>query len=140
MHDFFVPGIPRPQGDLLQGRQGRLYMAQGVKSWRRDIGICARAEIGIPIGGPVTIDLAFILSPPAREPTRRGPHSQTPDLDKLVRAVLDGLKGIAYLDDRQVSTIVARKRWGLTPGVLIRVGPWDEIGVTVHDEGVPIGV
>ena len=36
---------------------------------------------------------------------------QSPDLDKLVRSVLDALTGYAYIDDRQVGSLVASKEW-----------------------------
>lgn len=38
-------------------------------------------------------------------------HLQPPDLDKLVRAVLDGLTGVAYDDDSQVIGLAASKAW-----------------------------
>jgi Holliday junction resolvase RusA-like endonuclease len=44
-----------------------------------------------------------------------------PDLDKLIRAVLDGLTAIAYVDDSQVVEIYAKKIYGLVPGVQIRL-------------------
>ena len=33
------------------------------------------------------------------------------DIDNLVKALLDSLNGIAYLDDKQVYKIVAEKKW-----------------------------
>lgn len=144
MHDLFVTGTPRPQGDLRSShdRTGKvhLFMAPGVKQWRRDIGIIARSEIGVPLAGPVAIDLTFTLEVPKSEPYRMGPHTQTPDLDKLTRAVLDALKSIAYEDDRQVAVLVARKVWGRVPGVRIRVLEWDQFAVDVRVEPVPLGV
>lgn len=38
-------------------------------------------------------------------------HMQTPDVDKLVRAVLDALTDRAYKDDKQVINIVGDKFW-----------------------------
>lgn len=137
---FFVPGQARPQGDLKLGRQGRLFMAGPVKEWRVDIGKIARSEIGEPLTGPVTVLLEFVFQPPRVALSRRGPHAQRPDLDKLTRACLDALTGIAYRDDSQVAVIVARKRWGLEPGVSVTVGPWDLFGVRVWAEQEPIGV
>ena len=40
------------------------------------------------------------------------PHIQRPDLDNVVKAICDGLNGLAYVDDSQVSSIEARKIWG----------------------------
>ena len=50
--------------------------------------------------------------------------SVAPDLDKLIRAVLDGLTAIAYVDDGQVVSIVAEKAYGARIGADIRVGAY----------------
>jgi Holliday junction resolvase RusA-like endonuclease len=44
-----------------------------------------------------------------------------PDLDKLIRAVLDGLTGVAYKDDGQVVRITAVKIYAQKIGVQIGV-------------------
>ena len=44
-----------------------------------------------------------------------------PDLDKLIRAVLDGLTGVAYVDDSQVILIQATKTYGINEGVWVTV-------------------
>ena len=44
-----------------------------------------------------------------------------PDLDKLIRAVLDGLTGVAYEDDGQVVQIEAQKLYGASVGAEIRL-------------------
>ena len=33
------------------------------------------------------------------------------DIDNLVKAILDGLNGVAFLDDKQVYKIAAEKKW-----------------------------
>jgi Holliday junction resolvase RusA-like endonuclease len=40
---------------------------------------------------------------------RAVPRTSVPDLDKLVRALLDGLTGIAFEDDCQVHSVEASK-------------------------------
>ena len=49
-----------------------------------------------------------------------------PDLDKLLRSVLDSMQGVALVDDSQVVTIRARKVYGDAPGVDLR---WYYLGV-----------
>jgi Holliday junction resolvase RusA-like endonuclease len=56
-----------------------------------------------------------------RTVTRQEP-SVAPDLDKLIRAVLDGLTAIAYRDDGQVTSITASKTYGERIGVSVKVG------------------
>ncbi|MGD1060119.1 MAG: RusA family crossover junction endodeoxyribonuclease [Methanomassiliicoccales archaeon] len=66
----------------------------------------------------------FIFARPKSLPKRVKLNTRRPDLDKLVRAVLDGLTENLIPDDSQVVTIQARKRYakeGDTPGARITV-------------------
>jgi crossover junction endodeoxyribonuclease RusA len=145
VHTFTVPGVPRPQGSkrgIVNRWSGKVAMVEQstkVGPWRESIGKIARSEIGVRITGPVTIEAAFVFRPPVKS-GRVGPHTQTPDLDKLLRAVLDALTGIAFEDDKQVACLVGRKRWGSEEGVQITVGEWDLLDVSLHREAIPIGV
>ena len=47
--------------------------------------------------------------------------SDTADMDKLLRGVMDPLHGIAYLNDRQVADGLPAVRFGNRAGVIIRV-------------------
>ena len=44
-----------------------------------------------------------------------------PDVDKLIRAVLDALTGIVYADDSQVTAVSAAKLFDPKPRVEIRI-------------------
>lgn len=99
-----------------------------VGPWRQAIGYKARAEYRRlpPHEGPIGLTLEFIMPARKREPAPPGPHTVVPDLDKLVRAVLDALTGIAYRDDSQVTHILASKRRATAEektGVLITAWP-----------------
>ena len=52
---------------------------------------------------------------------KRAFPSVKPDLDKLIRAVLDGLTGVAFEDDSQVILIQSSKTYGENQGVWIRI-------------------
>jgi Holliday junction resolvase RusA-like endonuclease len=45
------------------------------------------------------------------KPAAPANHTAKPDIDKLVRSILDGLTGVAFVDDSQVVQVVAQKRW-----------------------------
>ena len=92
-----------------------------------------------PLDGPVSVVCEFTLKRPTSAPKTRVTYPATrPDLDKLVRAILDALSGVGvYRDDAQVINIQASKtypdqdRWSLpTPGVRVQVHrivwePWE---------------
>ena len=101
---------------------GYVIHSQGsaLAAWRSAIGLSAKAAGAKPHLEPVEIEMVFTMLKP-RTVTRPEP-SVAPDLDKLVRAVLDGLTAIAYRDDGQVTLITASKVYGDQPGVEISVG------------------
>lgn len=73
---------------------------------------------------PEALCLIFYLSPPkkiekackqAEANDKLIVHSQKPDIDNLIKAVLDAL----YEEDKTVHTIVARKFYRIKPGIKI---------------------
>lgn len=101
---------------------GRMVHSQGsaLAVWRSTIAITARYHQVKKIEGPVAISLDFYLVKPRT--VKRDRPTVPPDLDKLIRAVLDSLTGIAYLDDSQVVELVTSKNYAEEPGVDITVG------------------
>lgn len=121
MINFFVDGQPIPQGSM-KVINGYVIHSQGsaLASWRSAIALSAKSAGAKPHLEPVEINLEFTMLRP-RTVTRLEP-SVAPDLDKLIRAVLDGLTAIAYRDDGQVTSITASKSYGERPGVSVSVG------------------
>jgi len=78
----------------------------------------------------VALDLEFRLArPPSVDPRKRLYPATKPDVDKLARAVMDGLAGLLYDHDAQVTDLAARKRYaapGESPGVVVRATAIDE--------------
>lgn len=115
--EFFVPGIPAPQGSKRHVGGGIMIEAsKRVKPWRDTITTVARLKAKASrrqplIDGPVTLNLEFIM-PRTRKMAPLAPLTMTqrPDLDKLIRAALDGLTGPIFNDDAQVTHIHATKR------------------------------
>lgn len=116
-----MKGRPIPQGSLkfINGRPIHVRAAD-LAVWRADI--ARNAEIrGIrPIQGGVKIECNFVFHRP-KSAQKRGFPWVKPDLDKLIRAVLDGLAGVAYDDDCQVILISAAKTYGETEGVWVEI-------------------
>ncbi|WP_235211089.1 RusA family crossover junction endodeoxyribonuclease [Nocardia brasiliensis] len=123
---LFVPGDAAPQGSKRHVGGGRMVESSKlVGPWRERVALAAHRH-GFPVlTGPVSVALEFVRPRPVSTPKRRTPPAvKKPDLDKLTRAILDALTGIAFGDDAQVTEILARKRLaeiGETPGVWIAV-------------------
>lgn len=72
---------------------------QRVMAWREALAWAARAAGAEPWDGPVAVDATFLV---------RRRLGRRPDLDNLLKAVLDGLAGVCYRDDRQVTSLAGR--------------------------------
>lgn len=81
--------------------------------------------------GPVRLFVEFALMPPQSMRKRDVgwlPHSKKPDIDKLLRALCDGLTGIVWRDDAQVSQCSINKvyAWDGITGAIVTVEPITE--------------
>lgn len=116
MITIFVPGRPAPQGSKRYlGNGVSVESSKAVAPWRADIRstLLEHLHDEEPMRGPVTVRLSFVMPRPANTPkTAPTPYAiKRPDVDKLVRAVLDaiGSAGV-WQDDSQVVELFARKR------------------------------
>lgn len=130
---LFVPGLPRPQGSKRIGRdrRGRPIILNdndaSLKVWRRAVATAASAAWPLPPEA-VSVDVTFYL--PRGKTVKRAVPTTKPDLDKLARALLDGLvQGGLLTDDSLVVDLAVRKRYadGTPPGARVLVGPPKEV-------------
>ena len=124
-------------GNRAQG--GRFIEASKyLPAWRKAITIAAITEIEKETWAkdtnPIAIEVTFYLERPATIPVAKRPWPiKPPDLDKLLRGVLDGLTDAGvWDDDGQVVKITAWKVYADTrdPGCEITVSTIsDELGL-----------
>ena len=123
--EFTVPGMAAPQGSkrLVRLRNGRTVMfdqCKRLKPWRAAVAYEAgRVWVGPPAAAACAISVEFVVERPkshwrkAGTLTNKAPlHPGKPDIDKLCRALLDGLTGVVMVDDSQVIWLNAHKRYG----------------------------
>ena len=113
-----VPGDPvakaRPKATKGKGGFIRVYTPENSLNYENRVRFAAREMDVRPIDGPVELRILFCCAAPKhlhkkRKPFQGGWRDKRPDLDNLVKAVLDGLNTIAYVDDARVSRISAEK-------------------------------
>lgn len=137
---FFVPGVPAPQGSVksfTHPATGKIVSQPDnprTKPWRGIVGMTALAALNdwSLSREPFVVVLRFVFPRPKShfgsgrnaetlkasapaQPCGRG----VPDIDKLIRAVLDALTGVIWFDDSQVAYVEAMKRYGDSPGVWV---------------------
>lgn len=144
--DFFAAGKPEPQGSskgfvIKSKATGNLRAIvtsdnAKLKPWRATVQAAAQCALeqagalrGHLIESSVCIEASFVMPTPkwAEAKLRKGKPVACvtrPDVDKLLRGLLDALTGIVFADDAQVVRVVASKTYavpGSQPGVGVRI-------------------
>lgn len=122
---FTVEGVPAPQGSkkgFVVGKRAVLVDDNKavLKPWRE--AIAKAADLGVTFEGPVEVVAWFFL--PRPRTVRRKYPTTVPDLDKLMRALGDGMKdGGLVRDDSLIVNENIKKRYadGRVPGVDVTV-------------------
>lgn len=132
---FTVPGQPISQGSMVALRSrnpgdNRVFMKpsneKALKEYRGLVRQCAFAAGSKVFEGPVSMDIRFTLTRPkghfgtgrnegVRKDSAPDFPIKKPDIDKLVRAILDALTGTCFGDDAQVVQLEVRKDYQLSP-------------------------
>ena len=124
MIEFMVYSDPVPKGStkafVVNGRACTTNANPKTKAWETLVATVAQEHRPESLlDGPVGVSLEFELTKP--KSVKREYPSVKPDVDKLTRAVLDGLTGVIFKDDAQVVVLGAQKRYGESPGVKVFV-------------------
>jgi Holliday junction resolvase RusA-like endonuclease len=157
---FRVVGQPVPQGSMTASynrKQGvaHVHHVQGtaLALWRAEVREAAYQAGATLTVAPVALSVTFGMPRPKAQTTLK--HGQrvvkmehyydrpavAPDLDKLVRAVMDALTGVCYHDDAQVVTVMAHKIYaGVTEVVVADAWGQDEQGVGQKSNAPRLGL
>lgn len=128
---FLVYGLPKGKARPRVTRTGHAYTPAATVAWENSIrlqAIHAMRGIDMPDGNLI-VRIAFFFQPPKSYAKKRRellmnegrPMPHKPDIDNLVKAVLDACNGIAYKDDAAVVEIDAKKRYGTEDGVQVTI-------------------
>jgi crossover junction endodeoxyribonuclease RusA len=130
---FIVYGEPIPQGStrafIPKGWNRPIITAANkrTKPWRQEVSgsaVAAMEKAKLPLmtrGVGVAVACSFYFVKP-KSTKKSVTHKTTkPDLDKLVRAILDALTGIVFEDDSQVVSLSLVKEFAPRPHAQISV-------------------
>ena len=76
-------------------------------------------------GVPISVEITARFEPPGSESKKRKAlmldgqirHTKRPDIDNISKVVMDALNGLAWHDDSQVVSLLARKTYGSEAGL-----------------------
>lgn len=132
---FSIEGEPAPQGSKVRTKYAMREDNPRTRPWRDSVAWNATAVMRSrePLDCPVVVEIVFAFARPSSHfgtgkneghLKNSAPihHRVKPDLDKLCRAILDGMSGIVIRDDSRVVELRARKEYG-RPGAKVIVRP-----------------
>lgn len=130
---FFVPGVPVQQGSKTAYVVGKRAVvtdqnAKVLKPWRARVAAAAREAYWWPVERmerPVVVTVEFRFLRP--KSVKRAHPSVKPDVDKLLRSLLDAVtdSGI-WRDDAQVVQVHASKVYAPIAGMQVAIQEIDE--------------
>lgn len=137
-----MPGKPVPQGGMTAFAKGNKAFVVHKKpkelgDYRARVAVAAQHAGAVPITGPISVVVAFTLPRPKNHfGTGRNEHvlkasapawpTKNPDIDKLLRSLLDALTGVCFNDDNQVVQVAVTKGY-------VRDGEGPQTVVTVTE-------
>lgn len=131
LHRFLVRGIPEQQGSsrafVVNGKPVITSTNKNLGTWRRLVADVAQQHNPVVHTQGVKVRLTFLMPKPKSAPKKQITMTKRPDLDKLIRSILDALTGVFFKDDSQVCHVDAMKCYaeGTDPvGVLVEI--WAE--------------
>lgn len=127
-----IPAKAIPKARPRKGKYG-FYTPDTTQNFENLIKMIASQHFEQPLDVPITLDITFKLPRPKRliwktKPMPELPCANQPDIDNLEKSVLDGLNGIAFMDDRQVWEKHSKKVYhagGDRPETIIKI-EWGE--------------
>lgn len=116
MYKIIIPGRPVPKARPRLGYRGRtayVYTPPETREYEKIVAFVASAVCRQPLTGDVQADIVLYFNPDAKVYTKKGKRRRAllPDVDNCVKALLDGLNKIAYLDDKQVAELHVKRRY-----------------------------
>lgn len=129
---FEVPGEPRGKGRPRFTKDGHAYTDSETKAYEKKIVAFYKKTYGgfrwgdtafirIKVTAHYPIPKSATKAATAGMQAGRILPSRKPDIDNVLKIVLDALNGVAYKDDSRVVCVEAEKVYSMTPKLVIEL-------------------
>lgn len=123
MKQLTIDGVPVAKGRPRLGRYGT-YTPKKTQEYEEYVKMCWVAKYGSiqPSEQPLEMNIVFYMPIPKSYSKKQRAEilngrlkpTKKPDIDNLIKSVLDALNGLAYADDSQIIKVTAVKRYAET--------------------------
>lgn len=130
MKQLTIDGVPVAKGRPRLGRYGT-YTPKKTQEYEEYVKMCWVAKYGgiQPSEQSLEVDIVFYLPIPKSVNKKQRAemldgkikHTKKPDIDNLIKSVLDALNGIAYSDDSKIIKVAAEKQYSEKPKTEIQI-------------------
>ena len=125
---FTIKGEPKGKGRPRFTKNGHVYTPEETKKYENLVAWAYKSAQGEKFTSPVRVTIKAYFKPPKKskkvvEDMLNGKILPTkkPDADNIVKIILDGLNGVAWVDDTQVVDVMITKRYATEPMVAVIV-------------------
>ncbi len=132
-----VLGEPVAKGRPRVTKSGVTFTPGKTRRWEQVAALLAQEQMAgrAVLDGPLEVTVVAEWEVPASWPkwktemARDGgvAHTSRPDLDNVAKAAVDALNGVVFRDDSQIVSLIVHKRYGVKPGLVIRVAEMDAL-------------
>lgn len=133
---FTIPGEPVGKGRPRVDR-GRAHTPEKTKAYEEKVKWCYRAAHGRLHEGPLRMVVTAVYRIPksASRRTREAMidgeifPTKIPDIDNVVKCIMDSLNKLAYKDDAQIVRLFAQKFYGTEGHVIVQITGINEMEI-----------
>ena len=130
---FKIEGQPQGKGRPKFTRDGHCFTPKATREYENLIAEEYKAAKGETLDGYIRVNIkAYYKISKSTTKINRGKieagiikPAVKPDIDNVVKAILDGLNGVAYHDDSQVVYVDAEKLYADEPCVIVEVSHYE---------------
>lgn len=132
-----IPGVPVGKGRPRFARRGafvQTYSPEKTQNYEAVVRMAAMDAMQgrPPLDVPLRVNLDIVMPVPASFSRKKRDAALAddirpttkPDVDNVMKGVLDAMNSIVWVDDKQIVSGTFEKRYGLTPCVIVTVTEW----------------
>jgi len=114
IYQLFVNGLPKAQPRPRLASNGKVFNPHSADAWKKEIQAAFLACRRETITTPVSLTVKFYLPAPKsknKNDMESMKHNVKPDLDNLLKAVMDAMTGVEIWEDDALVYKIQSEKW-----------------------------